>query len=410
MRTLKNYIMESKNTHMEHLEDLVFLEGLEGTKKAIRFLHDLKDMLSSNVSRTINATVKWDGAPAVFAGIDPRDKKFFVAKKGVFNVEPKVYKTAAEVDADTSGDLAEKLKIALAEFSKLGIKSGVYQGDLMFTKADLKTETIDGENYVVFHPNTIAYAVPARSELARKIKNAKIGVVWHTMYTGASFQTMRATFGTSIVKKMKQTTNVWMDDATYRDYSGTATFTKAETDSLEKLIGAIEAKLATVDTKVIDAIHNDKPLRDQISIYNNTKVRAGERITNPKAHVSGLFHYIHDKMQGEIDKLKTERGKANKEAKRKELLSFFSKHSADSIAAVFELTNLMVDAKHMIVSKMDKAGGMKTLIKTTSGYRVTGQEGFVAIDHISGNAVKLVDRLEFSRSNFSPDVIKGWQR
>jgi len=410
MKKLKTYITESKNTHMEHIEDLVFLEGVEGTKTAIAFLHDLKNMLSSNTNQKLNATVKWDGAPAIFCGIDPRDKKFFVAKKGIFNATPKVYKTPADVDADTSGDLATKLKIALAEFSKLGIRSGVYQGDLMFTKADLRDEVIDGEKYVVFHPNTIAYAIPANSALAKKVKAARIGIVWHTSYAGASFETMRASFGTSIISKMKKTPSVWMDDATYQDYSGTATFTKHESDQLSALIANIEKKFASIDHKVIDAIHGDKAIRDQVQIYNNTKVRAGAKITNTTQHVQGLFHYIHDKFQKEIDKLKTEKGKAGKEAKRKEVLSFFTKHDASSIAAVFDLTNMIVDAKNMIVNKMNTAGGMKTLIKTTSGYRVTGQEGFVAIDHISGNAVKLVDRLEFSRSNFSPDVIKGWQR
>ena len=34
-----------------------------------------------------------------------------------------------------------------------------------------------------------------------------------------------------------------------------------------------------------------------------------------------------------------------------------------------------------------------------NGYEVTGEEGFVAVDKI-GNAIKLVDRLEFSKLNF----------
>ena len=195
MKTLKTLISEAEqNVHMEHVEDLVFNEGVDGTRKAINFLRDLRDMLAGNSSSKVTATVKWDGAPAIFAGIDPRDGKFFVAKKGVFNKNPKVYKTAAEVDADTQGDLATILKIALTEFKKLGIKKGVYQGDLMFTKADLKTETIDGEKYTTFHPNTIVYAVPYNSQLASKVRAAKIGVVWHTTYTGNSFKTMTASF------------------------------------------------------------------------------------------------------------------------------------------------------------------------------------------------------------------------
>src|SRR6056300_1212129 len=106
MFKLKDYITESKNVHMEHLEDLVFNEGVNGTRKAINFLQDLRDMLAGNSKSKMTATVKWDGAPAIFAGVDPRDGKFFVAKKGVFNKNPKVYKTVADINADASGDLA----------------------------------------------------------------------------------------------------------------------------------------------------------------------------------------------------------------------------------------------------------------------------------------------------------------
>ena len=56
-------------------------------------------MLAGNARSSVNMTVKWDGAP-IFAGIDPSDGKFFVAKKSVFNVNPKLYKTNAEIDAD----------------------------------------------------------------------------------------------------------------------------------------------------------------------------------------------------------------------------------------------------------------------------------------------------------------------
>ena len=168
MLNLKEYIREDKNTHMEHVEDLLLDGGVAGARKAINFLRDLRDMLAGHSTKKITATVKWDGAPAIFCGIDPRDGKFFIAKKGVFNKEPKVYKTAKEIDADTSGDLASKLKVALTELSKLGIKSGVYQGDLMFTD-DLKQETIDNEDYITFHPNTIVYAVPMGSDLGRSI-------------------------------------------------------------------------------------------------------------------------------------------------------------------------------------------------------------------------------------------------
>lgn len=410
MKHLKDFIAEEQNVHMEHIEDLVFNEGVEGTRKAINFLRDLRDMLSGHTATKITATVKWDGAPAIFAGVDPRDGKFFVAKKGVFNKEPKVYKTPAEIDADTQGDLATKLKIALQEFKKLNIKSGVYQGDLMFTQSDLRKETIDEVDYITFHPNTIVYAVPAQSELARKIKAAKIGVVWHTTYTGSSFETMKASFGQSIVSKMTRVPSVWMDDANYKDYSGTATFTSAETTQITSIISKCGSLFKQVSAETLNAINKDADLLLLVKTYNNSKVRAGERITNTREHVKGLFNWIYERFQKEIEAKKTEKGKSAQEEKRKKILAFFANHDQEQIAKIFELSNLIADAKEMIIAKMNEAGHISTFIRTTNGFKVTGVEGFVAIDHIKGGAVKIVDRMEFSKNNFNPEIIKGWQR
>jgi len=407
MLNLKSYIKEEKNTHMEHLEDLIFNEGVAGTKQAIKFLRDLRDMLASSAKAKVTSTVKWDGAPAIFAGIDPRDGKFFIAKKGVFNKEPKIYKTVAEIDADTDGDLAAKFKVALQEFSKLGIKKGVYQGDLMFTQSDLKLETIEGSKYVTFHPNTIVYAVPAESDLAKQIKKAKIGVVWHTTYTGATFETMSATFGKGIVEKFIQVPSIWMDDANYKDYSGTATFTKTETTKLNGIITKADALVASIQTATLNGISQNPDLMLLVKTFGNSKIRAGEKITDTNKYVTDLFNYIHEKLE---PKQKTEKGKAAGEAKRKEIMAFFANHDKKEIVKIFDLANTLVDAKHMIVDKMNQAGHISTFLKTTNGFKVTGVEGFVAIDHLTGGAVKIINRMEFSQSNFSPDIIKGWQR
>lgn len=409
MLNLKEYLKEEKNVHMEHIEDLVFNEGVAGTRKAINFLQDLRNMLAGSAKTKVTATVKWDGAPAVFAGVDPTDGKFFVAKKGVFNKNPKVYKTAAEVDADTSGDLAAKLKTALKEFSKLGIKSGVYQGDLMFTD-DKKTETIDGQKYITFHPNTIIYAVPFDSLLGKKIRSAKIGVVWHTTYTGDSFESMKASFGKTIVDKFVDVPSIWMDDANYKDYSGTATFTASETAEVTKILSRAGTLFSSISAQTLNAISADEDLLMAVKTFNNSKIRKGELITNTKAHVQELYHWIHDRYEKEIEKKKTAAGKSKQEEMRKKILSFFAHHDQNQIVAIFDLVNVLVEAKAMIIGKMNQAGHISTFLKTTSGFKTTGVEGFVAIDHLTGGAVKIVDRMEFSKANFSADIIKGWQR
>jgi hypothetical protein len=410
LKSLKGYILEEKNTHMEHLEDLVFNEGTAGVQRAISFIKDLRDMLAGHTTQKLSATVKWDGAPAIFAGVDPTDGKFFVAKKGVFNKNPKIYKTAAEIDADTDGDLAVKLKVALAEFKKLGIKSGVFQGDLMFTKEDLKKQVIEGESYITFHPNTIVYAIPEGTELAAKIKKAKIGVVWHTTYTGESFETMKASFGKSIVDHLTPSAAVWMDDATYKDYSGTATFTAAETTKLNGIITKAQTKFNSIKPETINAISNSEELLLAVKTYNNTKIRSGEGFADTRAHAKGLFDYIHNAYQKKIDALKTEKGKSAQEEKRKVILKYFADHSPADVQGIFDLVNIITEAKEMIVSKMNQAGHISTFLKTASGFKTTSVEGFVAIDHLKGGAVKVINRMEFSRSNFSADIIKGWQR
>jgi hypothetical protein len=409
MLKLKEYLREEKNTHMEHVEDLLLDGGVNGARKAINFLRDLRDMLAGHSKSKVTATVKWDGAPAIFCGIDPRDGKFFVAKKGVFNKEPKVYKTASEIDADTSGDLAAKLKVALVELGKLGIKSGVYQGDLMFTD-DLKKETIDNEEYITFHPNTIVYAVPASSELGKTITRAKIGVVWHTTYSGNSFETMKASFGKSIMQHLKPNPNVWMDDANYKDYSGVATFTAAETKEVTNILSKAGSLFSSIKAETLNGISQDSDLLLAVKTFGNAKIRKGETIDNPSQHVKDLFNWIHNRYQKEIDSKKTEKGKSVQEEKRKKILAFFAKHPQNEIAKIFELANAIADAKHLIINKMNQAGHISTFIKTPNGFKVTGVEGFVAIDHLTGGAVKIVNRMEFSKSNFSSDVIKGWQR
>lgn len=406
--SFKRYLEEQKNTHMEHAEDLVLNAGVQGARMAINYFQGVRDMLAGHSKRPMNLTVKWDGAPAIFAGVDPTDGKFFVAKKGIFNKNPKVYKTPAEIDADTSGDLATKLKMALNHFKDLGIK-GVVQGDLLYTHDTIDHTEIDGESYISFQPNTIVYAVPANSKLAKQILRSKIGVVWHTMYTGDSFETMKASFGQAISTKLNDSVAVWHTDATFKDVSGLATFTDAETKALTAVLSKAGMLFKSIPASTLNDISDNDEFLMRVKTYNNSKVRAGEKITNTSAHVTGLMNFIHNFYQKEADKKKTEAGKKVQLDKQKEMLRYFTNHKKQDIVKVFDLMNLMVDCKDMVIKKLNMVQSLKTFLRTTDGFRTTSPEGYVAIDHI-GNAVKLVDRLEFSKANFSPDIIKGWQK
>ena len=403
---LKKHIAEAKNTHMTHIEDMVIDGGVAGARSAIFALRDLRDMLAGHDNSSKQVTVKWDGAPAVFAGIDPSDGQFFVAKKGIFNKNPKVYKSVKDVKADTKGDLATKLTIAFQELSKLGIQSGVYQGDIMFTKKDLKTETIDGQKYITFHPNTIVYAVPV--EAAKEIKAAKIGVVWHTYYSGATFETMNASFGVTTAA-FKTVKSVWQKSANFPDISGLATLSKKETDEITKHISNAGKIFQKIASNTLNDVAADPDINLYINTFRNTKVRAQEEVTDSKAYVDELITWISNRYDAEKEKLKSDKGKDRKEQAKLDALEFFSDDNKAGLINMFDMQNELVMAKKKLLNQLDNMDSINTFVKTKDGFRVTGAEGYVAIDHLTNGAVKIVDRMEFSYNNFSKDIIKGWE-
>ena len=390
---------------MTHIEDKVLYGGVKGTREAIMALRSLRDMLGGVHDGSVS--VKWDGAPAVFAGIDPNDGVFFVAKKGIFNKNPKVYKTAADVDADTSGDLADKLKLALKHLPELGIK-GVVQGDFLYSSGDLERATISGQKYITFHPNTIVYAVPADSEAAKEIKSSKIGIVWHTTYIGRTFESMKASYGVD-VSKLKKSKNVWSQDAMLRDLTK-LTMTKKDTEEVNEYLSQAGKLFNQISGSTLKQLENNRSLAQLIETYNNSFVRAGTVITDTRRHVSGLINWIKQRYQKEIDTRKTDKGKAAQQKKLDEILSFFSTSNRTSLQKMFELQKVIVLAKLKLINKLNDLQDAKTFVKTRNGYKVTGAEGFVAIDTLGGDAVKLVDRMEFSYNNFSKDILKGWDK
>lgn len=399
----REFITEQKNTHMTHIEDKVLYGGVKGTREAIMALRELRDMLGGSKGGTVS--VKWDGAPAIFAGKDPRDGKFFVAKKGIFNKNPKVYKTPAEVEADTSGDLAEKLKDALKYLPELGIE-GVIQGDFLFGRGDLQKKTIDGNVYVTFHPNTIVYAVPV--DQAKEILSAKIGIVWHTTYKGSSFETMKASYGVN-VSKLRKSKNVWSQDAILRDLTN-ATMTEKETKEVNTHLSAAGKLFNQISGTTLRQLEANPDLAQLIEQYNNTFVRAGTVIGNSRKHTQGLIKWIQNKFQKEIDKRSTEKGKKTQQDKLDAIMEFFSPQNKASLEKMFELQKMIVLAKLSLINKLNSLKKIDTFVRTRQGYQVTGEEGYVAIDKLGGDAVKLVDRMEFSYNNFSPDILKGWDK
>ena len=404
MFSFNGFLAEAKNLHLEHLEDEVLNNGVVGTRGAINFLQSLRDMLAGSSKSSVNVTVKWDGAPAIFAGINPENGQFFVGTKGVFNKNAKINYTIDDIDRNPPGTgLNQKIKVALTELSKLGIKD-VLQGDMLFTQDDLETKNIDGKQYVTFQPNTIVYAVPMES--ASRILSSSMGIVFHTTYSGKTMEDMSASFSVRL-RGLDKNAGVWFSDANYKDTSGTINFNKKETEDITKVLSQAGKTFRTLKADVLTMIAEDEDTKILIKTYNNTKVRAGERITNTRLHTKGMIEYVYDRLKKDVDKVKRPNIKANKQQKMDQYMKFFRSNSSQ-LVKIFDMQNLLVEAKDMIIRKLEKSKGvMDTFVRTEKGYRVRQPEGFVAIDKL-GKAVKLVDRLEFAHQNFT--AAKAWDK
>ncbi len=406
MISFAQLLNEDKNTHLEHLEDEIINNGLSGAKTAVRFLNSLRDMLNGVGKGSTNVTVKWDGAPAVFAGINPENGKFFVATKSLFNKVPKINYTNEDIRTNHgSGGPADKLKLALKHLPKLGMK-GIFQGDIMFTKEDLAEEVVDGVKSVVFTPNTITYAVPADSKLASTIRKASIGVVWHTSYSGKTIADLSASFGVDS-SKFTTTKSVWSEDAGVKNVSSVAGLTKADTKSLTAKINMIKGAIKKTG-RFFDVLKREQTilsLGGQLKIFFNSKIRAGTKLSGVDKLVKEFDKYYIDRMTKEIADRKTDKGKT----KYKKILKDSSKelkNYKNEIYFAFATYLAIKEAKLIVVSQLNKIQGIGTFLKTGDGFKVTAPEGFVAINAKSGKAVKLVDRLEFSHANFT--IAKNW--
>ena len=406
MFAFASFLTEQKNLHMEHLEDEVLNHGVEGTRGAINFLQGLRDMLAGHGSSSVNVTVKWDGAPAVFAGINPENDQFFVGTKGVFAKNAKINYSHEDINKNHKAGLAKKLHTALDELSKVGIK-GVLQGDMMYSSDDLKKEEIDGVSYITFQPNTIVYAVPVKSQLAAKIMSSKMGIVWHTTYSGDTMEDMSASFGVP-AGAFQETGSVWQADASFRDTSGTSTMTKSETDQVTAILSQAGKLFQQLDSNVLRMVSDDPQIALLVKTYNNTKVRAGTKISNVRKHTAGVIAFVYDRLKADIDRVKREDTKAAKKVIMDRYVGFLRKNSSE-LVKIFAMQNLLIDAKLLIIRKLEDIKGLaKTFVRTSTGYRVTAPEGFVAIDNLKGGALKLVDRLEFAHQNFN--AAKNWDK
>ena len=403
MFSFKGFTTKEKNTHLEHVEDDIINRGSKGGQNAINFLKSIRNMLAGSSGKKVNMTVKWDGAPAIICGVNPENGKFFVGTKSVFNVNPKINYTTSDISKNHGGELGNKLKIALRELAKLNI-TGILQGDFLFSKSDLKSASIDGENMITFTPNTITYAVPNNSSIGKRIKRARMGIVFHTSYSGKKMKDLRAGFGT--VSGKSGISSVFLADAAYRDVSGSAKLTKSELSSFNAKLRMAEGSLSKAGPMLDTMAKTDSlSVGFRLKTFFNYYIRNTQgNMAKVRTLVDMFRDYYENTVTTEINARKTDSGKQKYKDILETNLKFIDKNRQALTMAIASHVTLQ-NAKNFLVGKLSEIQSIGHFLRTSTGYKVTAPEGFVAVDRGAG-AVKLVDRLEFSRANFTAD--KDW--
>ena len=395
----------AKNTHLEHLEDDIFNSGIAGVTNSINFLKSLRDMLTEGEGGTpMKVTTKWDGAPAIICGKDPQSQRFFVGTKSVFNkVDPKIVYSEADADRLYPGStVGSILKECLQRLSTLPIQ-GVLQGDLLYQKTP-PVIMLEGKRSYSFRPNTITYTIDVDSELGQKVGASKLGIVFHTEYTGDSMATLAAGFGAD-VSKLQSKPNVAVFSSEFTNVGGTANLSLVEKAAVNRTILTAEQNLrrgSTFIKGIQDVGKGPFTLPALFKVYFNQVVREGK--VPPAQVMSKQFcSFIDKKFCAEIEKKKMNRSKVEWMKRRNEAVKYLNTNRSSMNSALDGFKNLM-DAKVMIINKLTKIKSVGTFLEEEGGLRATNPEGFVAIK--DGAALKLVDRLEFSRANFT--AAKDW--
>lgn len=387
--------------HLTHLEDLVLTKYASGAQEALQTIKSLAKFLKGHANAPVNLTVKIDGAPAIVAGHDPEDGKFFVGTKGAFSKTPRIAKTPDDLKKlySQKPGLLETMQVAFETLKGLNF-THILQGDVLFTPTLKQELTVSGDKYITFKPNTIIYGVPVESDMGKKIAAAQFGICFHTTYTGSSLATVRAEANANI-KTLNPPANVVLFSSQYQDLSGTITFTSAEQETLRTLIAEIETRTRKMrNNAFLKTLASSALLQSEFMIFQNSLVREGESITlSPKVFVSRLNAYLTLRGQKESNTKKTDAGKATAYNKYQQIQMIIAE-TEDGLVDLLAWQQAIISAKTFIIQKLNTTGTLSTFYSSDKGVIVGHHEGFVAADR-KGQFVKLVDRAEFSRLNLT---------
>jgi hypothetical protein len=395
---IEDVLTEFKRTHLEHIEDIIITDGYVGGQAVVEYFRGLLLTLKGTSSEAMSVSVKWDGAPAVVCGTNPDNGRFFVGTKSVFSKTPKINYTKKDIATNHGTDeLGQKLLKCLVHLKKLNIQ-GVVQGDLLFVDDSITRKNIDGKPHLTFTPNTITYAIPEDGDLAKQIDRAKLGIIFHTTYAGDSLATMNAQGGAD-VSSFAQSPDVFFDNASYKDVSGSAKFTADESQQFYNSIDKLETLLNSVPRDLSSVLGQNTDFVPMFQMYINAMVKQGELPSNVNQFLLGFRKFYTDRMQQQMSGLKAQKALQLRQDKMKQMPVFLNR-AKKPLQAMLTFYKAVQQMKGFVLKKMNQAMAIGSFSQTDGGLQVTEPEGFVAVDK-SGNAVKLVDRLGFSRRNLT---------
>lgn len=408
----------NEDTHSLHMEDSI-LKGKAYISRMLGFYNQVFDTLTGSIDKEKpGITVKIDGAPAItmytkFPGL----KGPGVSTKSIFNATPKVYTTDEDIEADDrSPELKVKLKAALKLAKAKIIPAGeIWQGDLLFTKGDIKNYTDDnGQKYIYFKPNTLVYALPVGSDGAKKALASDIGIVFHTRYKGSSVQTVKQSNDASTDELNGIPEWAFVLDARLPNLSGVQTLSDQEANDIEDSLYDLHSLCSEIvnDADYDLLVNNTDFINFYVMTLQNNKVDKSELI-DPETFVDELHKWVTGKMRKEyqgLEKLKTKAGRDKKrislDDKSKDLHTIIETNEP-LLHKIAEALYIAADVKNKFITKLNSVNKWVNKVETTFGMKDTNGEGFMVSD-VDGNFVKLVDRSAFSYFNRSPDVIKGF--
>lgn len=356
--------------HLDHPEDLIFLGGSQGAKRAL-------DAIQATVKNPQTVTIKWDGYPALIFG-HGRDGKFSIMDKHMFNKKDRTgrqvfspeefvkYDQARGVDRTGLHQIIAQIWPGLASASKGTM--GYYWGDLLFTQP-LKNEG----GYYTFraNPNGITYKVAANSEVGQLMGGEKAGIAVHQYIPAEADSTDQAQPLDGTIGQLKNNSDV----AIVPSKMPITPKLQLDANLVKNVQNALNMFGPVVDKMMNAAPQARATFNTLFTVYINKKIVSGD-LNNL---VDGFLKFVQERPMTD--------------AMKEKILDHFE-NNTEGLVGAFTIWAEMYKLKMYIVNQLNKAAEASPVL----GYLQDGtqtQEGFVA------QGLKFVDRMGFSRQNLA---------